>query len=237
MPVKLTLGTRIRTRRVLCWLSQDEFARRVGVSRRQVGYWESDHDAPSAESICHICLVLNISADWLLTGKGWLREVHSPAFYRQSKDAHLSRFRALVLKVPLFNSLPLDFHGEAAEYAVSDEDQGAIALAIGSDEFNPVYREGDVLLLQPVELHLGPAASSPADSAQLASLDQKHAAVILNGKGSIAELELEAAPEQTVKVSIRAVAARSGRAHRAQMLQPSDDLRIQAVIYKCVRPV
>jgi transcriptional regulator with XRE-family HTH domain len=44
----LPLGRRIKARRLLCWMSQEEFATRVGVSRRQVVYWEADTDAPSA---------------------------------------------------------------------------------------------------------------------------------------------------------------------------------------------
>lgn len=62
--MRISLGKRIKMRRVLSWFSQEEFARKVGVSRRQVAYWEADKDAPSAQSLARICQVLAISADW-----------------------------------------------------------------------------------------------------------------------------------------------------------------------------
>src|SRR5260221_10193487 len=87
----LSLGQRIKARRVLCWMSQEEFALSAGVSRRQVAYWESDSDTPSAERIPDICNALRISADWLLTGKGWLKDVHDSKFYAERKEQHLAR--------------------------------------------------------------------------------------------------------------------------------------------------
>lgn len=63
------MADRIRGARKDKDLSQAEFADKVGVSMRQVGYWESGEDKPSSDKIVRICEVLNVSAHWLLTGE------------------------------------------------------------------------------------------------------------------------------------------------------------------------
>jgi len=63
------MADRIRGARKDKELSQTEFAEKVGVSMRQVGYWESGEDKPSSDKILRLCEVLNVSAHWLLTGE------------------------------------------------------------------------------------------------------------------------------------------------------------------------
>jgi len=72
------MGDRIRGARKDKDFSQGDFAEKVGVSMRQVGYWESGADKPSSDKIVRICEVLNVNAHWLLTGEHKMPYSDSP---------------------------------------------------------------------------------------------------------------------------------------------------------------
>ena len=66
-----TLGSRIKFIRGK--ESQDSFANKIGVSKGSLGGYERDENSPSADAILKICSKTDISAEWLLTGKGPMR--------------------------------------------------------------------------------------------------------------------------------------------------------------------
>lgn len=65
-----TLGDRIRNRRKELKYSQRELAQRVGVSHVTVSQWESDIMKIKGENLYKLAKILNVSARWLLDGKG-----------------------------------------------------------------------------------------------------------------------------------------------------------------------
>ena len=61
-------GQRIRQARLKNGLTQLALGESVGVSRNAVSLWESDKSRPSTSNISRIARILDVSADWLLSG-------------------------------------------------------------------------------------------------------------------------------------------------------------------------
>lgn len=68
----MTFGEKLREARKEANLSQEEFARKAGVSRSAVAKWESDRGMPDVENLKVIASLLNISLDYLLDDDGRL---------------------------------------------------------------------------------------------------------------------------------------------------------------------
>ena len=224
----LTIGQRIKTLRVLYWLSQQEFADRVGVSRRQVAYWENDQDAPSTERLPRICQVLRVDANWLLTGKR-LMDVYNPGQASRNAQAHLSRTEHL--KARLFRQLPLaeDFSTSAQPEWIDalPEDEGALVFNVQNDSFAPMYRAGDLLYFRPLDI------SFPAPASKIATLHEQQVAVSLNGKSNLKRLMVEARSEKECAAYLNSIAGKASR----RLIRNEDNCRIHGVAYKCVRPL
>lgn len=47
-------------------MSQEEFAKHIGISRQSIGFYESGKRVPDANTIKLICEKCNVSSDWLL---------------------------------------------------------------------------------------------------------------------------------------------------------------------------
>ena len=62
----MNLGERIKKARGK--LNQVEFAAKIGISARSLGYYEKDAHVPDAATIKAICTVTGVSSDWLLFG-------------------------------------------------------------------------------------------------------------------------------------------------------------------------
>ncbi|USD68103.1 S24 family peptidase [Vibrio sp. SCSIO 43136] len=65
---KETIGERIRRVRKELKLSQQELAKRVGVSATSVVFWERDENKP--KDLIAVCEVLRVNPNWLKTGQG-----------------------------------------------------------------------------------------------------------------------------------------------------------------------
>ena len=68
----MTFGEKLREARKKANLSQEEFARKAGVSRSAVAKWESERGMPDVENLKVIASLLNISLDYLLDDDGRL---------------------------------------------------------------------------------------------------------------------------------------------------------------------
>ena len=67
-------GRRIRRARTVGNLTQDQLAMLVGVHRSAVAQWEqSDGTTPSLEHLGKIAEVLEVSFEWLATGRGRIK--------------------------------------------------------------------------------------------------------------------------------------------------------------------
>jgi len=134
-----TIGQRIKTLRVLYWMSQENFAQQVGVSRRQVAYWEHGDDIPSADRIPLISAVLNVTSEWLLTGNR-LSDVYD------SRIAQRNRAQFQTLRAPLIHQISKleDFNSaNAGEWIEAlPEDQGAVVLQLDDASLAPLFNAG-----------------------------------------------------------------------------------------------
>ncbi|MBS5375504.1 helix-turn-helix domain-containing protein [Bilophila wadsworthia] len=67
-----TLGKRIKLARGK--VSQDAFSRSIQVSKGSLGFYERDENLPNSDTILKICSLTGVRIEWLLTGKGPMRD-------------------------------------------------------------------------------------------------------------------------------------------------------------------
>jgi transcriptional regulator with XRE-family HTH domain len=65
-----TFGDRLAGAREAVGLTQEEFARRLGIKLKTVEAWENDLSEPRANRLQMMAGLLNVSIRWLLTGAG-----------------------------------------------------------------------------------------------------------------------------------------------------------------------
>lgn len=78
------MNNRIKVLRKALKLSQDEFGRRLGVTRGAVTNIELNKTEPKPLFIRHICEVFDANEDWILTGQGEM-------FAQMGKDEEFDR--------------------------------------------------------------------------------------------------------------------------------------------------
>ena len=54
-------------------LSNEQIGKRAGLSRKQIYAYRNGVNTPNAFYMAKICLVLGVSADWILLGKGEMK--------------------------------------------------------------------------------------------------------------------------------------------------------------------
>ena len=64
------MNERIKELRLTLNLTQDAFAKRLGVKRNTVGNYETGNRVPSDQSIFSICREFNVNEEWLRNGAG-----------------------------------------------------------------------------------------------------------------------------------------------------------------------
>lgn len=69
-----TLGQRIRSRRKELKLTQEDVAKKVGVSAVAIGHWEKDTNEPSGTNLHALAKTLRISIDDLILDSNVIRE-------------------------------------------------------------------------------------------------------------------------------------------------------------------
>jgi transcriptional regulator with XRE-family HTH domain len=85
----LTQGERLKEAREILRLNQEEFADKIGASRASVSKLESNKGNFGIEIYCNLINNLNISVDWLLSGKGEM-------FIQENKTNLSEEFRGIV---------------------------------------------------------------------------------------------------------------------------------------------
>lgn len=220
----MTIGQRIRTLRVLYWMSQEKFAQQVGVSRRQVAYWEHGDDIPSADRVPLISAVLNVTPEWLLSGKK-LSDVYDSRIAQRNR-AHFQPLRAPLIhqisQLEDFNAANQD--GEWIEALA--EDQGAVVVQLPDTSLVPYFNAGDQIFFMPVNLDF------PAPLIEYAMLNGRHVAASLNGEHDIYGLNVESSSPQSFDVHLTTL---RGRKAQRRTVRKTDALKLHAVAYKCVR--
>lgn len=64
------MNERIKELRTALNLTQDSFAKRLGVKRNTIGNYETGNRVPSDQSIFSICREFNVNEEWLKNGTG-----------------------------------------------------------------------------------------------------------------------------------------------------------------------
>lgn len=70
MPMEAMQDLGARIRQVRGKVSQEEFARRLGISKGALGCYERGVNCPNVEVVLGICRLCRISVEWLMTGSG-----------------------------------------------------------------------------------------------------------------------------------------------------------------------
>ena len=77
------MNERIKQLRIALNLTQDAFAKRLGVKRNTIGNYETGNRVPSEQSIFSMCREFNVNEEWLRNGTGEM-------FYTMSQDEELA---------------------------------------------------------------------------------------------------------------------------------------------------
>lgn len=88
----MTIGNRVRIlRKEALSLTQEEFSKKIGISRSNLGNIETDTVALTERVLTAICTVFNVNEEWLRTGEGEM-------FEELSQDEELAEFLADIQK-------------------------------------------------------------------------------------------------------------------------------------------
>ena len=110
-----SIGKRLAQARNSQHISQSQLCKMLGVSRGACSQWEKGHSHPSTIHIIECAKVLNVSAEWLITGRGEMD-------YR----AHSLHAKAKIAEAPApyyFPTLPADHAVLLNCYSKLKEDQ------------------------------------------------------------------------------------------------------------------
>lgn len=64
------MNTRIKQLRLLLNLTQEEFGKKIGVTRSAISYLESGRSSLTEHMLFMICLIFNVNKNWLRDGTG-----------------------------------------------------------------------------------------------------------------------------------------------------------------------
>jgi len=91
-----TIGRRIAARRVALDLRQEDLAKRVGVTRPTISYWETGNVKDmKGRNLAKLCTVLGVTDDWLLFGDQQEQIHEAPATYSNLERDLLEAIRRL----------------------------------------------------------------------------------------------------------------------------------------------
>lgn len=147
------------------------FARRIGIEYSRFYDWASGRNAPPYDALVAIAEEANVTLDWLLAGRrpdpterpppSWhVARVFSPGFARAeaeeiSGDPVAAGYRPVINRIAAGpgadTTMAEAFEpGQADEWVeCSEAPAGAVAPVIEGDSMMPVYRPGDVVVVDP----------------------------------------------------------------------------------------
>lgn len=109
------MNERIKELRKALKLSQDAFARRIGISGASVSRLESGENEPSAQTVAFICREFNVSEAWLRYGTGEMYRKNDGEVARLVERYQFEDFVEKLLTA--YSALPLDYQKAVLEYA------------------------------------------------------------------------------------------------------------------------
>ncbi|ELM3616049.1 helix-turn-helix domain-containing protein [Aeromonas sobria] len=157
-----TINDRIAARRRAQKMSQDELARRIGITRVSISKWESGLNQPKGRYLNDLAAALGVTVDWLLTGEGNAPESSGepqiPGYHNVEPAVILPGKRIPVLSyVQAGNWREMceqasNFDGNV-EFVTSSSEIGpyGFGLWLRGDSMMPLFKEGDLIIVDPDE--------------------------------------------------------------------------------------
>lgn len=157
-----TINDRISARRRARKISQDELAKRIGITRVSISKWESGLNQPKGRYLNDLAAALGVTVDWLLTGEGEATE-------RPSPEAIPGYHNVEPAVIPQGNRIPILSYVQAGnwreiceqattfdgnvEYVMASVDIGpcGFGLWIRGHSMTPMFNEGDLVIIDPDE--------------------------------------------------------------------------------------
>ena len=157
-----TINDRIAARRRAQKMSQDELARRIGITRVSISKWESGLNQPKGRYLNDLAAALGVTVDWLLTGEGNAPESSGepqiPSYHNVEPAVILPGKRIPVLSyVQAGNWREMceqasNFDGNVEFVAASSEiGPYGFGLWLRGDSMVPLFKEGDLIIVDPDE--------------------------------------------------------------------------------------
>lgn len=118
---KMTIGQKIKQLRENLGISQPELAKKIGVSKGTISFWENDINEPKASYIISLAKYFNVSADFLLginkeiNNKERIQKPEILAIYNTLTRPHknmLLGFAKELLKTDIYKDLNFEITNE-----------------------------------------------------------------------------------------------------------------------------
>lgn len=217
--------------RVVLGLSQSQLAARVGISRREVAHWEKNQQKPSVNNLLLLSDVLQVSTDWLIAGKGWIKELERS----EKEGGNTGNHRSSISRIPMFDRFPLKSSPKHARWLnVLPEDTGAIAYTVTNLALIPNFLPGDQLFIQTINLRF--RVCEPATTElrhRLLMLDKKVVAVSLNHEHYWRTFHVFIEKAGKPNISMAEIGAQNTSS--PESVRDADSLLIHGVVYKYIR--
>ncbi|MDX2123242.1 MAG: S24 family peptidase [Aeromonas hydrophila] len=143
---------RIKELRKKHGLTQQQLGEKIGARKASVSQWETGDVSPSADYLVALARVFGVSAHWLATGKGSpeLSNVESAVIPQGNRVPILSYVQAGNWREVCEQATTFDGN---VEYVTASVDIGpcGFGLWIRGRSMNPVFNEGDLVIIDPDE--------------------------------------------------------------------------------------
>ncbi|MBM0511624.1 LexA family protein [Aeromonas hydrophila] len=157
-----TINDRISARRRAQKMSQDELAKRIGITRVSISKWESGLNQPKGRYLNDLAEALGVTVDWLLTGSGDTPELAEeqpiPGYHNVEPAVMLPGKR-----IPILSYVQAGNWREMCEQATTFDGNVELVSASGEigpfgfglwlrgDSMLPQFKEGDLIIVDPDE--------------------------------------------------------------------------------------
>ena len=157
-----TINDRISARRRAQKMSQDELAKRIGITRVSISKWESGLNQPKGRYLNDLAAALGVTVDWLLTGSGGSPESSAdqptPGYHNVEPAVIPQGTRVPVLSYVQAGhwhemcEQATAFDGNV-EYVTAGVDVGpcGFGLWLRGNSMLPLFKEGDLIIVDPDE--------------------------------------------------------------------------------------
>lgn len=155
-----TINDRIAACRHKNGMSQEELARRIGITRVSVSKWESGLNQPKGRYLNELASALGVSVSWLLSGKDSVVDETKNPTDNAEPFSNVELATLGVYKIPVLSYVQAgnwqesqDFRGIDGGYeyvtADLDDDSRAFAVWVQGNSMTPEFNEGDLIIVDP----------------------------------------------------------------------------------------